>query len=259
MPADLRVVPVPCLSDNYAYLVHALDRREALVVDASEAGPVLDAAAREKLTIAALLSTHHHADHVGGNTELAARLPGLPIFAHASELSRGRVPGQTEGLEDGSTFSAAGLEVRTMHVPGHTLSALAYVIRGAAFTGDTLFLAGSGRLFEGTPEMMLAALEALAALPGETQVFCGHEYTEKNLAFAAWVEPESVAIVSRRMHVASQRARGEPSVPATLSEERATNPFLRAREPTVAARFPEAKDPAAVFAALRAAKDAFRG
>lgn len=252
------VVPVPCLSDNYAYLVARDGAREALVVDPSEAEPVLAAASREGLSIVGVLATHHHPDHVGGIDDLRAELGDLPVFAHASERVRGRVPAQSHDVEEGRSFRAAGFELDALHVPGHTLGAIAFRIEDAVFTGDTLFVAGCGRLFEGTAEQMWTSLGKLASLPIATRVYCGHEYTVANLRFAEHAEPENDAVRAKAERVRATRERGEPTVPSTIAEERATNPFLRAAEPRLRARFGGAT-PADTFAAIRAAKDGFRG
>jgi hydroxyacylglutathione hydrolase len=254
----MRVVPVPCLSDNYAYLVVRDGARDAIVVDPSEAEPVLAAASREGLTIGAVFATHHHPDHVGGIDDLRARLGELPVYAHASERTSGRVPSQTNDVEEGRAFTALGFSVSALHVPGHTLGAVAFLVEDAVFTGDTLFVAGCGRIFEGTPAMMHASLSKLAALPEATRVYCGHEYTESNLRFAAFAEPENTNVTKKLERVRAMRQKGEPTVPSTIGEERATNPFLRAAEPTLRARFPGA-DVVATFAAVRAAKDGFKG
>jgi hydroxyacylglutathione hydrolase len=256
----MEVTPVPCLRDNYAYLVRADGREEALVVDPSEAGPVLDTAENAGLKIVAILNTHHHWDHVGGNEELLQRLGPLPVYGHASD--DGRIPGQTVKLAHGDTFEVAGLEVRVLHIPGHTLGAVAYVTGGAVFTGDTLFAAGCGRLFEGTPAQMYTSLnETLAALPDDTLVYCGHEYTESNLRFALHVEPGNAAARKKSERVAELRARGEPTVPSTLGEERQTNPFMRCDSQQIiesmSERLGAERAPAKVLAAVRAAKDAF--
>src|SRR3954453_2338168 len=183
----LHITIVPCLEDNYAYLLDD-GSGELAVVDPSEAKPVLDAldALREatgrKGALGAILSTHHHHDHVGGNLELAQRFPGLRVLGFKTD--RGRIPGQTEFLEDGETFTWGETAVRALHIPGHTLGAVGYVMKGAVFTGDTLFAAGCGRLFEGTPAMMHHSLcEVLAPLGAEMRVYCGHEYTIANLQF----------------------------------------------------------------------------
>ncbi|WP_433930652.1 hydroxyacylglutathione hydrolase [Sorangium cellulosum] len=251
----MRIVPVPCLSDNYAYLVAADGRREAIVIDPSEADPVIEALEREELRLVAIVNTHHHHDHVGGNEALRARYGDLPVYAHSSDV--GRVPAQTERVEEGQPVRVAGLELRPLHVPGHTLGAVSYCVEDAVFTGDTLFIAGCGRMFEGTPEGMHASLSKLAALPGHTRVFCGHEYTVSNLRFAETVEPENAAVRGKLEAARAARERGEPTVGSTIAEELATNPFLRCGEPSVQARFPGTTLPD-VFAAVRRAKDNYR-
>ena len=257
----MRVVAVPCLKDNFAYLIHAEGSKEALVVDPSEAEPVLAALEREGLSLVGILNTHHHWDHVGGNEDLLKRFPGIPVFGHASD--RGRIPGQTDELEHGGRMQAGGLSFDVLHIPGHTTGAVAYVGGGAVFTGDTLFAGGCGRLFEGTPAMMHASLnEKLGALPDETKVYFGHEYTESNLRFAAHVEPSNADVREKAKRVAEQRARGEHTTPSTIGEERRTNPFMRVDQDEiakrVAARLGDARDPVSVLGAVRAEKDEFR-
>jgi hydroxyacylglutathione hydrolase len=251
----MRIIPVPCLSDNYAYLVTADGRSEAIVIDPSEAPPVIEAIEREQLRLVAIVNTHHHHDHVGGNEALRARYGELPVHAHVSDV--GRVPAQTERVEDGKPFQLAGLELRPLHVPGHTLGAVAYTVEDAVFTGDTLFIAGCGRMFEGKPPMMHASLSRLAALPPGTRVYCGHEYTVSNLRFAEAVEPDNEVVKKKLAASRAARERGEVTVGSTIAEELATNPFLRCAEPSVQARYPGATLPD-VFAALRSAKDVFR-
>lgn len=252
----MRVIPVPCLSDNYAYLVVADGSREALVIDPSEAAPVIAAINAEQLKLVAIVNTHHHFDHVGGNEELRAASGEIPVFAHVSDV--GRVPAQTEKVEEGKAFQAAGLELRPLHVPGHTLGAVSYCIEDAVFTGDTLFVAGCGRLFEGTPEQMHTSLShKLGRLPEDTRVYCGHEYTESNLRFAVHAEPDNLAAQAKLTATHARRERGEFTVPSTIGEELATNPFLRCDSPSIRARFP-GENAAAVFAAVRKAKDSFR-
>lgn len=260
----MRIVLIPCLKDNYAYLVICEAAGTAAVVDPAEAGPVLDAAEREKVRLRAIWNTHHHWDHTGGNKKLLEAMPELEVVAHASD--KGRVPGQTTFVEHDDRFTLGEeLGVTIIHNPGHTSGAISFYLdqHGVVFTGDTLFCAGCGRLFEGTPSQMHASLARLAELPGSTRVYCGHEYTAANLRFAAAVEPDNQAIKERAARVKAQRDRGEPTVPGTLADELATNPFLRASQPPVieAARARASKrfseSPVDTFAALRSWKDSF--
>ena len=254
----MRIEIVPCLRDNYAYLVTADESAACVVVDPSEAGPVLRAVAKHGLRLVAILNTHHHHDHVGGNRALKAREPGLEVFGHASD--RGRIPEQTRFLEHGDQFQLAGMSFRVMHIPGHTSGAIAYIIEDAAFTGDTLFAAGCGRLFEGTPSDMYMSLnQKLALLPDDTRVFCGHEYTESNLRFAASLEPKNQAISEKAKRVAALRRDGKTTMPTSMGEERATNPFMRtgSHELMRSLGLDTSADPVAVLAAAREAKDRF--
>jgi len=256
----VRIVTVPCLEDNYGYLVIA-SNGDAAIVDASEAAPVRDALRREGVTARAIWSTHHHHDHVGGNAELAGEL-GLEVVGHVSD--RERIPGMTRGVDTGDTVRVGDVEARCIHIPGHTLGAVAYFIDAGGervvFTGDTLFCAGCGRLFEGTPAQMHASLSRLLELPGDTRVHCGHEYTESNLRFAAHVEPENAAVAQAQERARALRAEGKPTMGTTLDEERATNPFVRVRSKTVRATLGIAADAddGAALGAIRAAKDVFR-
>jgi hydroxyacylglutathione hydrolase len=252
----MRIVPVPCLSDNYAYLVAADGARDCFVVDPSESAPVIAALEREGLRLVAIVNTHHHHDHVGGNEGLIARYGKLPVYAHESDTHR--IPAITDSVREGVSFVVAGLELSPLHVPGHTTGAVAYVVEDAVFTGDTLFIAGCGRLFEGTPEMMHVSLnEKLARLPGKTRVFCGHEYTASNLRFAAHVEPNNQAVAEKAERVRAQRERGEATVGTTIAEELATNPFMRVSQASVRATYPGESD-AAVLGAVRRGKDSFK-
>lgn len=257
----IRASVIPCLSDNYAYLVECSETGEAALVDPSEAEPVLAHLAGRK--IGAIWATHHHPDHVGGNEAVSAAQGGIPILGHASD--KARIPGQTRFLEEGETFKLGNLDVSILHIPGHTTGAIAYVVKGprntAVFTGDTLFLAGCGRLFEGTPEMMHASLQKLAALPPESRIFCGHEYTASNLRFAAHLEPSNEEIRRRAEAVRVAREANQPTVPGTLAEELRTNPFLRVNEPELRAtlEIPSDAHPATAFGVVRKAKDGFKG
>ncbi|HMI89491.1 MAG TPA: hydroxyacylglutathione hydrolase [Polyangiaceae bacterium] len=254
----LKVTPIPCLEDNYAYLLDDGSGQLA-VVDASEGAPVLAALERAQGDLTAIFATHHHFDHVGGNEEILARRGNVRVYGYESD--RGRIPCQTEFLRDGQTFTWGKTEVRALHIPGHTMGAVAYVLDDAVFTGDTLFLAGCGRLFEGTPAMMFRSLcEVLAPLGREVRVFCGHEYTLGNLAFAASVEPGNTQVAQRLEHARALRARGEPTVGSPMAEELATNPFMRCQSDEIRRSMklgPDTPD-VEVLAALRRAKDSFR-
>lgn len=252
---------IPCLADNYAYLLRLPGTARAVVVDACEAAPVRAALERGGLTLEAILSTHHHSDHVGGNLELLQAYPRARVYGFRTDSAR--LPGLTETVDDEMEFEAGGIEFRALHLPGHTLGAVAYLTGDSVFTGDTLFVAGCGRLFEGTAGQMYESLNVkLAGLPDATQVYCGHEYTAKNLAFARHMEPGNAAIRAKGERVAALRARGVPTVPSTMGEERATNPFLRLDSPEilsqVAAEIRRDPSSAAVLGAVRRAKDRYR-
>lgn len=260
----MKVVPVRQLADNYAYLVVDPVTSQAGVVDVAEAGPVMEAARREGVTLTAILSTHHHFDHVGGNEELLAALPpgSVAVYGHHGDAER--IPGITRPLEDGEEFTLGGLRVRAMFIPAHTRGHLAYYFESAksVFTGDTMFAGGCGRLFEGDAAQMKASLEKLAALPDDTLVYCGHEYTQGNLKFAAMLEPGNEKLAARRAEVGRLVKAGQPSVPTTIAIEKDTNPFLRSTSPelvaSVQARMRDVgNDPTAVFAATRTLKDTF--
>lgn len=255
----MRVFTVPCWSDNFSFLVGAANQPDVVVVDPCDPKAVLQAVEAHQLRIRAILNTHHHRDHVGGNRAVLERFPGIEVHAHRSDF--GRIPGQTRLLEDGDTFDLVGLHFRVLFVPGHTLGHIAYLTDGAAFVGDTLFGAGCGRLFEGTAEMLHQSLQKLAALPPETQLYFAHEYTAANLRFAKHVEPGNPAIDARLADLQALRAHGQWSTPSTLALELETNPFLRVAQPSiqssVADRLGPRPGPADVFRALREAKDAF--
>jgi hydroxyacylglutathione hydrolase len=217
---------IPAFKDNYIWLLTRGKR--AFVVDPGDAAPVIARLEADDLTLEGILITHHHADHQGGVAELTARWHP-EVYAPANES----ITGRTRPLSGGEQIKVLDQMVAVMAVPGHTLGHLAYVAPGALFCGDTLFGAGCGRLFEGSPEQMSSSLDRIAALPDATLVYCAHEYTEMNLRFALAVEPENAALQARVAKVAALRAAGLPSVPSTLGEEKATNPFLRCSENSV--------------------------
>jgi hydroxyacylglutathione hydrolase len=248
------ITAIPAFKDNYIWLLQRGD--QAFVVDPGDAGPVIRHLEQAGLSLAGILITHHHADHQGG---VAALLERYRPLVYAPEIES--ITGRTHPLNGGESIDVLGQEVAVLAVPGHTLGHLAYRAGDALFCGDTLFGAGCGRLFEGTPAQMADSLGRIATLPDETRIFCAHEYTEMNLRFALAVEPDNPAIHHRVAAVAAKRALGQPSVPSTLAEERATNPFLRCEVPSViaAARAHAAVDDqkVAVFAAIRAWRNVF--
>ncbi len=254
------VITVPCLKDNYAYLVED-GQGGAAVVDPSEAGPVQRALAFRGVTLRAIWNTHHHWDHVGGNDELAVH---EEIQVYAGRHDQARVPRVSKLLDDGDSFAFGPYTVRVLAVPGHTLGAVAYVLEEAGvtravFTGDTLFAAGCGRLFEGTPAMMHDSLVKLTALPSDVHVFPGHEYTVRNLEFACVIEPDNEIVKKALASAREIRAQGLPTVPSTIERELATNPFVRVGEASVrrAVDLDETASAADVLGAVRAKKDSF--
>lgn len=254
------LTPLPALADNLIWTLQRAPGAPAVVVDPGEAAPVL-AAADAGLQPAAVLLTHHHHDHVGGVDALLARWPALEVIAPDEP----RIPHATRRVGDGARFEAAGIGFDTLAVPAHTRSHVAYVADLAPavlFCGDTLFSLGCGRLFEGTPAQLHAALARLAALPGDTRLCCGHEYTLANARFAAAVEPASPALLAHVARARAALAAHGCSLPTTLADEKAANPFLRAGQPAVrAAVQARTRQPADsevdVLAALRAWKDVF--
>jgi hydroxyacylglutathione hydrolase len=257
----MHLIPLPAFSDNYIW-TWADDDGRALVVDPGEAGPVL-AAANQGLVPVALLLTHHHDDHVGGVAALLQRWPALPVLAPDDA----RIATATRRVGDGHRGELLGQAFDVLAVPGHTSSHIAFRFRGdrgPLFCGDTLFSLGCGRMFEGTPVQMLASLDRLAALPGDARVCCGHEYTLANARFASRVEPQNAALAARIAAAAALRREGKPTLPSTLAQERACNPFLRVDQAAVRAavaqrlqRQPDGR--VETFAELRRWKDDFRG
>ena len=248
------ILLIPAFKDNYIWLL-VRDGRAA-VVDPGDAAPVMAQLEALQLRLETILITHHHADHQGGVAELVARWQPQ-VFGPAEES----ITGCTDPLAGGETIEVLGQRVSVLPVGGHTRGHLAYYIPGAVFCGDTLFGAGCGRLFEGTPAQMSASLDRLAALPDDTLIYCAHEYTEANLRFALAVEPNNAAVHERVARVAALRAAGLSSVPSTLREEKASNPFLRCEQPAViAAGMANAAvdtSKVAIFAAIRGWRNNF--
>ena len=261
MAKSLRVIPVPALADNYIWLLVGASGH-ALIVDPGDARPVLEALSREKLAPAGVLLTHHHHDHIGGVPGILARHPGLPVIAPHDE----RITTATRRVGDGDKvhFDAPHCDFDVIEVPGHTRTHIAFAGGGVVCAGDTLFSVGCGRLFEGTPAQMLASLGRLSALPDDTLLCCGHEYTVANCAFALTVDPDNADLRRRADDARALRAHGRPTLPVTIAQERATNPFLRSDAPALRRAAERdldaitAADRVERFAWLRHGKDAFR-
>jgi hydroxyacylglutathione hydrolase len=247
----LEIVPVKAFKDNYIWTLR--DGKHAAVVDPGDARPVIDYLAREELELVAILATHHHADHVGGIPRLLDR-GSVPVYGPRGEP----IELLTRAVGEGDTVTIPELDVSfaVLDIPGHTRAHIAYYGADCLFCGDTLFACGCGRVFEGTPEQMYASLEKLRALPDSTRVYCGHEYTLANIGFARGVEPGNAALGAREARDRRLREAGKPTLPTTLGEEKATNPFLRCLEPAVVQSANKylgarAADPVRVFAAIR--------
>ena len=255
--SKLAIHQVPCLKDNYAYLLHCPETGATAALDPSVAKPVLDTAAAKGWRITQVLNTHHHWDHIGGNGGIKAATGARVI---GPDPDRDRIPEIDDTVAEGRPFQLGNAVATIFFIPGHTIGHMAFWFpeSAALFCGDTLFTLGCGRLFEGTPQQMWASLTKLRALPGETQVYCGHEYTLDNARFARAVDPGNVALAARAEKVAAARAQGRSTVPASLAEECQTNPFLRADDPKLAAAVGMAgAPPVLVFAEIRRRKDNF--
>ena len=241
----LEIVRIPALSDNYIWLVHEPLSKETAVIDPAEAAPVLAEAEDQGWLITQIWNTHWHPDHVGGNAEIVAET-GCTVVGPIAEQDR--IPGITHPVREGDRVQLGNVEAVVMDVPAHTAGHIAYHLASehAVFVGDTLFAMGCGRLFEGTAAQMFGNMRRLAALPGDTQVYCAHEYTQSNGRYARVAEPENAAIAARMAEVDKARLRGEATVPTTIALECATNPFMRARS-------------IEELAERRSAKDSFKG
>jgi hydroxyacylglutathione hydrolase len=222
----LQVHQFPCLSDNYGFLVHDPATDNTAVIDTPEVPAIMAALQETGWTLSHILNTHHHFDHAGGNLEIQEKT-GCTIVGPRAEASR--IPGIVTEVGDGDTVMLGGQSAKVFDVPGHTAGHIAYWFEdaGVAFVGDTLFALGCGRLFEGTPEQMWTSLQKLMAMPDDTILYCAHEYTQSNAAFALSVEPQNTDLVERSRQIDTLRAAGKPTVPSTLALEKKTNPFLR--------------------------------
>jgi hydroxyacylglutathione hydrolase len=253
----LEIAPVPLLKDNYAYLLHERASGLTGVVDPSEAEPVLEAAAARGWRLTHVLNTHHHHDHTGGNVALK-QATGAKVVGPAYD--RARIPAIDEAVDEASGYSFGQSRAEVLFIPGHTRGHIAFWFKEsrALFCGDTLFSLGCGRMFEGDPVMMWSSLSKLRALPDETRVYCGHEYTEANARFALTVDPENAALKERARKVKALRAEGRFTIPSLLGDEKAANPFLRADDPGLAKRVGKpGAAPAEVFGEVRRRKDVF--
>ena len=252
------VYQFPCLQDNFGALIHDSRSGATASIDAPDADAVVAAAASQGWALTHLLITHHHADHTQGIPALKARFPDLQVFGPAGESAR--IGGLTALLSQDDYAHVGQIAAKVLETPGHTAGHISYWFEedAIAFCGDTLFALGCGRVLEAPSNVMWHSLVKLADLPGETQVYCGHEYTLANARFALIIEPDNLALQARAEEVARLRALGKATLPTTISAELATNPFLRAEEPGIQARLGmQGADPAAVFAEIRARKDRF--
>jgi hydroxyacylglutathione hydrolase len=258
----MAIITVPQLSDNYAYLVIDDSSKQCAVVDCAEADAVIAAARSHGAKIVAVLTTHWHGDHSGGNDDIAAKVPGIKIYGASAE--GGRIPALTNPVADADQIRIGALEARVIGIPAHTNGHVAYYFPAltAVFTGDTMFIGGCGRVFEGNAATMVASLKKLAALPENTQVYCGHEYTEKNLRFALTLEPGNQLLKAKHDWSLKTRAAGKFTVPSTIGDEKNTNPFLRTDSAELRANLKMSDpnlgdDPIAIFAKTRQLKDRF--
>jgi len=255
MPAETKLFR--CLNDNYGVLIHDPASGATAAIDAPEAPPIEAALKATGWTLTDILVTHHHGDHTGGIADLKKKYRCRVV---APQAEAGKIPLADETVREGDKVNVGTLAANVIETPGHTAGHITFWFQGdkIVFAGDTLFSIGCGRVIEGTPEMMWASLLKLRGLPGDTRVYCGHEYTLANIKFAQTIEPNNAALATRAAQAGRQRAAGEPTIPTTLDEEKAANPFLRADVPAVAAAVGLAgKTPAEVFTEIRARKNKF--
>ncbi|KOM44435.1 hypothetical protein LR48_Vigan05g204000, partial [Vigna angularis] len=273
MSSSLQIELVPCLKDNYAYLLHDVDTGTVGVVDPSEAVPVIDVLSRKNRNLTYILNTHHHHDHTGGNVELKARYGAKLLLSTDANTFRAaiqvigsgtdkeRIPGIDIYLNDGDRWMFAGHEVRVIDTPGHTRGHISFYFpgSGAIFTGDTLFSLSCGKLFEGSPQEMMSSLKKIMSLPDDTNIYCGHEYTLMNTKFALSIEPENKELQSYAAHVAYLRSKGLPTIPTTLKMEKACNPFLRTSSAAIrqSLNIATTANDAEALAVIRQTKDNF--
>lgn len=256
----MQVILLRALSDNYIFLLHEPQQKIAAVVDPAEAKPVLKQLKALDAKLVSIFNTHHHWDHVGGNSELLQHFPQAQVYGGAQD--QGRIPEQQIFLTEGNQVEFAGRKAEVIFVPGHTKAHIAYYFPptdqevGELFCGDTLFAGGCGRLFEGTPTQMVNSLSKLKALPDNTRVWCAHEYTQKNLQFALTVDGENQELQTRYAQVIDARRRQAATVPSLLGIEKRTNPFLRWDEPALQTAV-KSQEPVQTFARLRGKKDQF--
>ena len=251
----LDIIQIPVLTDNYIYLLHDSDSGETAVVDPAVAEPVLAVLKQKGWQLTYILNTHHHSDHVGGNLELK-RQTGCQIIA--SEFDKHRIPSVDRGIKEHDVINLGTHSAQVIATAGHTSGHIVYYFAedNALFCGDTLFVMGCGRLFEGSAAELWQSLQKLKALPPKTRVYCAHEYTQANGRFALTVEPDNIALQEKMIQVNELRANGLPTVPSTIGEELATNPFLRDLSSTLQAKF-KGIAPVELFAKLRRLKDSF--
>jgi hydroxyacylglutathione hydrolase len=255
--ATLQIYQFPCLQDNFGVLIHDPEANVTASIDAPDAGKVLAALYEKGWRLTHILTTHHHGDHTGGNAELKAAT-GCRIIGPRSEATK--IPGIDETVGEGDTVELGTHHVQVLDTPGHTAGQVNYFIPSAkvAFCGDTLFAMGCGRVIEGNPQMMWNSLRKLMALPKDTSVYCGHEYTQANARFALTIEPDSAALQKRAAEVDAMRAEGKATLPTTIGLELETNPFLRPHVPAIQKLLGmEGKPEAQIFAEIRERKDRF--